>query len=139
MDSSVSLNDQTWFLRVCHHVSNVLYAWTWTHSNINVSFCVVRSYCYSYRHLACRNRQAVPKTRAFDTQRHCGIYGIPDVCRTSQRVKCEEHYNIEEGRHCIHWPKILYDYLNCLPPSTTIIGATFVSISQCSRVNMKLL
>ena len=25
MDSSVSLKDQIWFLRVCHHVSNVLY------------------------------------------------------------------------------------------------------------------
>jgi len=25
MDLSVSLKDQIWFLRVCHHVSNVLY------------------------------------------------------------------------------------------------------------------
>ena len=25
MNSSVSLKDQIWFLRVCHHVSNVLY------------------------------------------------------------------------------------------------------------------
>jgi hypothetical protein len=25
MDSSISLKDQIWFLRVCHHVSNVLY------------------------------------------------------------------------------------------------------------------
>ena len=25
MDSSVSLKDQIWFLRVCHHISNVLY------------------------------------------------------------------------------------------------------------------
>ena len=25
MDSSVLLKDQIWFLRVCHHVSNVLY------------------------------------------------------------------------------------------------------------------
>ena len=27
MDSSVLLKDQIWFLRVCHHVSNVLYTW----------------------------------------------------------------------------------------------------------------
>jgi len=26
MDSSVSLKDQIWFMRVCHHVSNVLYS-----------------------------------------------------------------------------------------------------------------
>jgi len=25
MDSSISLKDQIWFLRMCHHVSNVLY------------------------------------------------------------------------------------------------------------------
>ena len=25
MDSSVSLKDQIWFLRMCYHVSNVLY------------------------------------------------------------------------------------------------------------------
>ena len=30
MDSSVSLKDQIWFLRVCHHISNVLYELTAT-------------------------------------------------------------------------------------------------------------
>jgi len=34
MDSSVSLRDQIWFLRVCHHVSNVLYICTGLYSVI---------------------------------------------------------------------------------------------------------
>jgi hypothetical protein len=25
MDSSVALKDEIWFLRICHHISNVLY------------------------------------------------------------------------------------------------------------------
>jgi len=32
MDSSVSLKDQIWFLRVCHHVSIVLYHFDWGRS-----------------------------------------------------------------------------------------------------------
>jgi len=28
MDSSISLKDQIWFLRLCHHISNVLYYYT---------------------------------------------------------------------------------------------------------------
>ena len=34
MDSSVSLKDQVWFLRVCRHISNVLYYHTELHENL---------------------------------------------------------------------------------------------------------
>ena len=36
MDSSVSRKDQIWFLRMCHHVSNVLY---YSGSTINIRSC----------------------------------------------------------------------------------------------------
>jgi len=32
MDSSVSLKDQIWFLRVCHHISNAVYILTYLHT-----------------------------------------------------------------------------------------------------------
>jgi len=42
MDSSVSLKDQIWFLRVCHHISNVLY----------LSFTMLAKQCHKiHRHL----------------------------------------------------------------------------------------
>jgi hypothetical protein len=44
MDSSVSLKDQIWFLRMCHHVPNVLYVWT-CFSTCTVLFWVLPQSC----------------------------------------------------------------------------------------------
>jgi len=39
MDLSVSLKDQIWFLRVCHHVSNVLYVSNQTmHNDFEITY-----------------------------------------------------------------------------------------------------
>jgi len=53
MDSSVSLKDQIWFLRMCRHVSNVLCQNTWRHvflyGSENFLSYVAHGRCYRKR------------------------------------------------------------------------------------------
>ena len=82
MDPSISLKDQIWFLRVCHHVSNVLYVDVWVKTlqegNVAVDYRVrgIALFTFEVRHTnLVRTRQ-------------------PDICRASLTAQYQGAANL---------------------------------------------
>jgi len=84
MDSSVSLKDHIWFLRVCHHVSNVLYLQQYRCAN-PLGFKIYEHYG-SHMHLTgtiplcCALRTPLVQDNAARTMCLSGFWNLPPTC-----------------------------------------------------------